>query len=140
MNTRHQLKRWIWVVLAVNLIISWCPGIGRAESSAVGPSDIEYSEPFELTARIMEIDYGKSMLIVAENEILVVDLMVGAEYIRTVLSDAHGNPVEFGSLDRGQTITVNGMKIPDGRVVAEELILQSSRSVLLHLSDQSFHK
>ena len=128
MNKTYQLKRWIWVVLAVNLIMNCFAVAGWAESSAISPSDIEYSDPFKLTASIMEIDYGSQMLIVAENKIFVVDVMVGAEYINTLLSDADGNTIQFESLDRGQTIAVTGMKLPDGRVIAEELVLKSSRS------------
>jgi hypothetical protein len=66
------------------------------------------------------------MLIIAENEIYVVDLMIGTEYIKTVLSDADGRPILFDSLDRGQTVMVRGMKLPDGRVIAEELVQLSS--------------
>ena len=128
MNNTFQLKRRIWVVIAVGLVINWYPGSVRAESTAISPSDIEYSDPFELTASIMEIDYGKNMLIVAENEVFVVDLTVGAEFISTEMSDTDGNRIPFDSFYRGQTVAVSGMMLPDGRVIAEELVLQSSRS------------
>jgi hypothetical protein len=132
MKNMDLLKRWFWVkrcfwaMLMVTLVINWCPNSGRADSNAITPSDIEYSDPFEITASIMEIDHGKNMLIIAENEIYVVDLMIGTEYIKTVLSDADGRPILFDSLDRGQTVMVRGMKLPDGRVIAEELVQLSS--------------
>jgi len=119
---RFGANRWLGAILAVTLIITWCPGQSRAESSVIKPSDVRYSEPFELTAKIMEIDYAKNILIVAEYEIYVVDLRIGAEYIHTDLSDAHGRAIPFDSLDRGQTVRVIGMKLPDGQVVAEELV------------------
>jgi hypothetical protein len=122
MNNADRFKRWLGAILTVTLIIAWCPGKSRAESSAIKPSDVRYSEPFELTAKIMEVDYGKNILIVAEYEIYVVDLRIGAEYIHTDLSDPHGRAIPFDSLNRGQSVRVIGMKLPDGRVVAEELV------------------
>lgn len=122
MNNMNLIKRWFWTILTVTLVISWCPNPTQADSNAITPSDLEYSGPFELSARIMEIDYGNNMLIVAEIEIYVVDLMIGAEYIKTVISDADGGAILFDSLDRGQTVMMRGMKLPDGRVIAEELI------------------
>jgi hypothetical protein len=75
----------------------------------------------------MEIDYGKNMLISDENEIYVIDLIIGTEHIMTVLSDAHSRAILFDSLEPGQTIRVSGMKLPDGRVIAEELVQLSRR-------------
>ena len=122
MNNADRFKRCFGAIFAVTLILTWCPGQSRAESGAINPSDIRHSEPFELTAKIMEIDYGKNILIAAEYEINVVDLRIGAEHIHTDLSDPHGRAIPFDSLNRGQTVRVIGMKLPDGRVVAEELV------------------
>jgi hypothetical protein len=113
-------------MLTVTLVIIWCPNPGRADSNAITPSDVAYSDPFEITASIMEIDYGNNMLIIAENEIYVVDLMIGTEFIKTDLSDADGRTILFDLLERGQTVMVRGMKLPDGRVIAEELVQLSS--------------
>jgi hypothetical protein len=110
------------------VVINGYPGSVRAASQVINPSDIEYSEPFELTASIMEIDYGKNILVVAENKIQVVDLTIGDEFIRTELTDAAGNDISFDSLDRGQTVSVVGMKLPDGRFIAEEIVLKSRRT------------
>lgn len=127
MNNVDLFKRWFLSILTVILVLNWCPSQSRADSGAITPSDIEHSDPYEITASIMEIDYGKNMLIIAENEVYLVDLVIGGEFIKSVLSDAHGHAILFDSLDRGQTVTVSGMILSDGRVIAEELVLQSRR-------------
>ena len=126
MNNVDLFKRWFWTLLTVTLIVCWYPSQGQADAHAITPSDLKYSDPFELTAKIMEIDCGKNKLIIAENEIYVIDLMIGAEYVKTVLSDADGGTIFIDSLDRGQTVMVSGMKLSDGRVIAEELVRLSS--------------
>ena len=107
MNNVDLFKRWVWILLTVTLVICWCPNQGRADAHAITPSDLKYSDPFELTAKIMEIDYGKNKLIMAEYEIYVIDLMIGAEYVKTALSDADGGTIFIDSLDRGQTVMVS---------------------------------
>ena len=128
MNNSDSLKRGLWTILAVTLVINWFPVQSRAEFSTITPSDLAYSEPFELTGSIMEIDYGKNMLVSDENQIFVINLMIGTELINTVLSDTNGRAILFDSLERGQTIRVSGMKLPDGRVIAEELVRLSDRT------------
>ena len=127
MNNVDVFKRWVWILLTVTLVICWCTNQGRADDAhAITPSDLKYSDPFELTAKIMEIDYGKNKLIMAEYEIYVIDLMIGAENVKTVLSDADGGTILIDSLERGQTVMVSGMKLSNGRVLAEELVRLSS--------------
>ena len=86
-----------------------------------------YSGPFEITSRIMEIDQGRNMLVVAEKEIFVVDVTVGEEHILTVLADEEGSAIAFESLTRGQTVLVRGIELPDGRVIAELVQFTSER-------------
>jgi hypothetical protein len=128
MNYVHLLKRCLWVIAAIALISYWCPNQGRAASNPITPEELKYSGPFEITAPIMEIHRGKNMLIVAEKAIYTVDLMVGDEHLLTVFSDAEGGPVEFESLNRGQTVLVRGLELPDGRVIAELIQLVNDRS------------
>jgi hypothetical protein len=134
MNSVHLLerffgvKRFCWALLTVALIVYWCPNQSGAASKPITPEELQYSGPFELTARIMEIDLGKNMLIVAEKEIYVVDVMVGAEHLLTVFSDAEGGAAAFESFARGQTVLVRGIELPDGRVIAELIQLASDRS------------
>ena len=62
------------------------------------------------------------MLIVAEKKIYVVDRIIGAEPIKSILTNAEGRPISFDTLESGGGVTVIGMMLPDGRVIAEELI------------------
>lgn len=128
LKRRFPAKRWLLAMLTVTLVLYWCPNRSGADFNTITASDIQYSDPFEITASIMEIDYAKNLLIVAEHEVYVVDLIIGGEFIKTVLTDAHGEALLFDFLKRGQTVTVSGMKLPDGRVIAEELVQQSPRT------------
>jgi hypothetical protein len=119
MNNVQRFKRCFWAVLAIAVIVSWCPNQSRAESKPITAEELKYSGPFEINSRIMEIDYAKNMLIVAEYTIYAVDLMVGAEHLLTVLSDEEGEAVAFETLARGQRVLVRGLQLPDGRVIAE---------------------
>ena len=126
MNNADQLKRWFWTLAALTFIFILCPGPLRAESRTgkieITPENMEYSEPFEVTAKIMDIDYGEKMLVVAEKKIYVVDLMIGTESVRSILSDVNGRPISFDSLHRGNRVTVKGVLLSDGRVIAEKLV------------------
>jgi len=104
------------------LAIQLAPTQGWADIGPIDPSDFEYSEPFEVSARIMDIDYSNHMLIVLESKVYVVDLLIGAQNLKTVLTNANGNPILFSSLSQGQKVMVRGMKLPDGRVIAGELV------------------
>ena len=114
-----QTKRMIGVLLAITLMFSLCPNQSGAATGAITPSDLTYSGPFEITAPIMEISHRPVMLIVAEYSIYVVDQNVGTEHLRTVLKDADGQVIAFESLERGQMVLVRGLKLPDGRIIAE---------------------
>ena len=120
----NHSKRCFWALVALTLFIIWCPGRVLADSRGdeITVDDIEFSEPFEVTANIMEIDHGKRMLIVAEKKIYVVDRIIGAEPIKSILTNAEGRPISFDTLESGGGVTVIGMMLPDGRVIAEELI------------------
>ncbi len=126
MNTVDRRKCLIGVVLTICLIVIGLPQLVLAKSKAITPADIRYSEPFEVTATIMEIDYGKNLLIVAEREIYLVDLLTVKQAIKTKLSAANGQTILFDALERGQKVRVSGLQLPDGRVIAGELVLQSS--------------
>jgi len=125
MNNVKRFKRCFGAVLAIAVIFSWCPNGGLAASKPITAEELKYSGPFEITAPIMEIEPAKNMLVVAEYEIHVVDLIVGAEHLLTVLSDEEGGAVAFESFARGQTVLVRGLQLPDGRIIAE--LIQTAR-------------
>ena len=136
MNKVHPIKRISWAMLTLTLIVCWCPHQGWAASKPITPEELLYSGPFELTSRIMDIDSGQNMLIVAEKEIYVVDVMVGEEHLLTVLSDAAGGAVSFESFARGQTLLVRGLQLPDGRVIAELIQIAGQQTSGGHTSNQ----
>ena len=66
----------------------------------------------------MSIDYGKGVLVVAETEVMIVDLMIGAEQFTSQIVDPEGETISIDSLYKGQTVLVQGLKLEDGRVLA----------------------
>lgn len=121
MNNMRLLKPSLLSILTLTLIIYWSLSLNQsgAASTPITPEELKYSGPFEITARIMEIDLAKNMLVVAENKIYVVDVMVGDEHLLTVLADAQGGTLAFEAFAPGQTVLVQGLQLPDGRVIAE---------------------
>lgn len=128
MNNVYLVKRFLGAMLMMSLILCWYPNQSGAASEPITPEALLYSGPFELTSRIMDVDPGKNMLIVAENEIYVVDIMVGTEHLLTVLAGAEGGAVSFESFVRGQTVLVRGLQLPDGRVIAELIQIAGEQS------------
>ncbi|CAB1081986.1 hypothetical protein JY97_01705 [Alkalispirochaeta odontotermitis] len=118
---RVRIKHFSGIIFLI-LAILLGPIQGWAGIGAIDPADFEYSEPFEVSASIMDIDYSNNMLIVLESKVYVVDLVIGVQNLKTALSDADGKPILFNSLSRGQKVMVRGMKLPDGRVIAGELV------------------
>jgi hypothetical protein len=132
MNNVHLLKRFLGAILAIPVILFWCPYPSGAASQPITPEALRYSGPFEITSRIMEIDHEKKLLVVAEKEIHVVDITVAGEHLLTLLSDAEGEPLVFDALTRGQTVLVKGIELPDGRVIAELIQITAGRSYRGH--------
>ena len=75
-------------------------------------------DPFEARALIMEVHGKKAQLVAAEQTIYVVDMNLGEQRLITEITDAQGNPTDFGSLNRGQFVYVKGFKHIKGGVVA----------------------
>jgi len=113
-----QFSGVILLILAIQLV----PIHGWADIGPIDPSDFEFSEPFEVSARIMDIDYSNNMVIVLESKVYVVNILIGVQNLKTVLTDADGKPILFSELSQGQKVMVRGMKLPDGRVIAGELV------------------
>ena len=128
MNNIHLLKRILGAILAIPVILLWCPSQSIAASQPITPEALRYSGPFEITSRIMEIDLEKKLLVVAEKEIHVVNLIIGEEHLLTLLSDAEGEPLSFDALTPGQTVRVQGVELPDGRVLAEMIQITTEQS------------
>jgi len=100
------------------LIILLWPLVCGASSELISDRDLDDSDPIEFSSRIMEIDYGKTLLVVAEHKVLTVDLMIGDEQYTTRVTGPQGKEISFDSLHTGQEVLVRGLKLADGRVVA----------------------
>ncbi|MBE9545666.1 MAG: hypothetical protein IMF02_14315 [Proteobacteria bacterium] len=99
------------------LILLW-PLVGGASSGHISGSDLDDADPVEFSSGIMEIDYDKAMLVVAENEVMIVDLLIGDEQFSTQVTNSEGEVISIESLYKGQKVLVQGLKLNDGRVVA----------------------
>ncbi|MGB5749882.1 MAG: hypothetical protein WBM69_23090 [Desulfobacterales bacterium] len=99
------------------LILLW-PLVSGASPELISDRDLDDSDPVEFTSRIMEIDYGKAVLVVAEHTVMTVDLMIGDEQYITRVTGPQGKVISFDSLHTGQKVLVRGLKLADGRVVA----------------------
>jgi hypothetical protein len=80
--------------------------------------DFDNSDPVEYQAHIMEIDYEKAQMVVAEDLILVVDLMIRGKQFATQVTDAKGKPKSLASFKVGDMVLIQGFKSPDGVVFA----------------------
>ena len=94
------------------------PPVGGANPEFLPDLDLDNSDPVEFSSRIMEIDYGKGMLVVAENEVMIVDAVIGDEQFTSLVADPEGEVISIESLHSGQKVLVRGLKLPDGRVLA----------------------
>ncbi len=99
------------------LILLW-PLVSGASPELISDRDLDDADPIEFSSRIMEIDYGKAVLVVAEHKVLTVDLMIGDEQYTTRVTGPQGKEISFDSLHTGQKVLVRGLKLADGRVVA----------------------
>jgi len=100
------------------LFILLCPLVSAASPELISDLDLDDSDPVEFSSRIMEIDYGKNVLMVAENEVMIVDSVIGDEQFTTRVTDPEGGVISFESLHTGQKVQVRGLKLADGRVLA----------------------
>ena len=94
------------------------PTSAPAESDILNNFSFDDCDSFEARVRITAVDGQKARLFAAEQTIYVVDLSLGDHRLITELTDADGNPLDFGSLQSGQWIHVEGFEHIDGGVVA----------------------
>jgi hypothetical protein len=101
------------------LVIGICGLLYPATTNASGETIIfpEGVEPFELYGTIMEANTVEAYLIVGEKRINV-ELKVGEQVYKASLLDTKGKPVKLWSFRKGQRVRVQGVKLPDGALVA----------------------
>jgi len=127
MKYMYGLHKSGWVRIALVCCVVVLLTLRPCESSEIKMAlDFDASDPVEYRGRIMEINYAKAQLVVAEETILVVDLMVGAHRLTTEVADNAGNLIPLESFKRGDTVLVRGFKNADGIVFAA--LLQELKS------------
>ena len=126
MQTIYGLDKSGWLLISLVCCAVLLP-LGPCESSEIKlQMDFDTSDPVEYRARIMEINHEKAQLVVAEETIVVVDLMVGKYRLITEMIDDSGNLEVFESFKRGDIVLVQGFKNADGVVFAS--LLQKLKS------------
>ena len=108
----------IWRTLAIIMGIFFVPMSSPAELNRFENFSFDDCDPFQARARIMAVDGKTAQLVAAEQTIHVVDWQLDDRQMVTELTDADGDPIDFGALRRGQWVFVKGFRHIDGGVVA----------------------
>ena len=111
-----SIRRTATCIVLLALVLLW-PMMSAASSEFFSETDLDQAEPLEITSHIMSIDYGKGTLVVAENQVMIVDVVMGGERFTTQVLDAEGEAISFDELSVGQTVLIQGLKLVGGRVV-----------------------
>ena len=114
-SKRNMAIRWL-LVLGIGIIL--LPISAAAESNRFENFSFDDCDPFQARARIMEVNGQKAQLVAAEQTIYVVNWSLGDQQLITELTDADGDPIDFGALRQGQWVLVKGFKHVEGGVVA----------------------
>ena len=117
----HLLNRkTVSCTVLLALILLW-PLVSKALSGLFTDTDLDQAEPVEIASHIMSIDYANGILVVAENQVMIVDVVVGGQRVTSQVSDTEGEAIAFEELSIGQTVLVQGLKLVDGRVVGAKV-------------------
>ena len=131
-------------VLFFGIAILMLPITAPAESNRFDDFSFDDCDPFLARARIMDVDGKKAQLVAAEQTIYIVDWSFGDQQLTTELSDADGDPIDFGSLRPGQWVLIKGFKHVDGGVVASLVqridAPQEQKPVVRKISKESRYK
>ena len=82
----HLLNRRIGAFLIFFSLVLFWPLMGAASSEYISDSDLDNAELVEFSSHIMSIDFGKDILVVAENVVLIVDQLIGSEQFTTQIT------------------------------------------------------
>ncbi len=113
-------RRTVTRIALLVLVLFW-PPMGTASSGFFSETDLDQAEPVEIASHIMSIDYETGILVVAENQVMIVDVVVGGERFTTQVIDTEGEAIAFEELSIGQTVLVQGLKLVNGRIVAAKV-------------------
>ena len=109
-------RRSMTYIVLLALILLW-PPLSTASSKYFSETDLDQAEPVEVTSHIMSIDYNQGIFVVAESQVMIVDVVIGGERFTTQVVNTEDEAISFEELSVGQTVLVQGLKLVDGRVV-----------------------
>ena len=118
MDKSEFSNKWTEVFLICLLIGLLWPLAAGASSDLISGSALDNADPVEFSSRVMSVDYGKGVLVVAESEVMIVDLFIAGEQFFSRIVDSDGEAITIDTIYEGQTVMVQGLKLEDGRVVA----------------------
>lgn len=113
----HISNRWARIFFIFLIGFLW-PLAGGASSELISESDLDNSDPVKFSSRIMSVDYAKGVLVVAETEVMIVDMLIGGDQFTSQVFNPAGDAISIESLSEGYSVMVQGLKLEDGRVVA----------------------
>jgi len=126
----HISNRWARIFFIFLIGLLW-PLAGGASSELISESDLDNSDPVKFSSHIMSVDYAKGALVVAETEVMIVDLFIGGEQFTSQVFNPEGDAISIESLSEGHTVMVQGLKLQDGRVVAAMVQLLDASGVAI---------
>ena len=119
MIRQHLFANKIGIDIVAVLVIFFCSLPLVAFSQPVAGFDIDDSDPVKLTSKIMEVHPEEGRLVVAEQQVWIVDFVMGnGQPFKTALENTHGNPISLETFAKRQLVMVQGFKLPDGRIIA----------------------
>ena len=118
MNRQMLSNKWAGAFFACLCIGMLWPLAAGAVSDGISEAALDNADPVEFSSHVMSVDYGKGVLVVAEAEVMIVDMFIAGEQFTSRVVDSEGEAISIESIYKGQTVMVQGLKLGDGRVVA----------------------
>lgn len=104
----------VWLVIGICGLL-YPANTGAFSGRSIFPEGMEQVEIYGL---VMEVNAREAYLIVGEKRINVTGFDVGGQHYKTSLLDAKARAVELSSFRKGQRVLVQGLRLPDGVIVA----------------------
>ncbi len=117
-DTLTKFAKAVYLCLFIGFTLLLLPANSFAGNDIFQDFSFDDCDPFEARARIMAVHGQKAQLVAAEQTIYVVDMSLGEQRLITEITDAQGNPTDFGSLNSGQWVLIKGFQHIKGWVVA----------------------
>ena len=128
MNRQHMSGKKIGIGSIAIIVILFCSLPLPVFSQPLSGFDIDDSDPVGLTSRIMEFHPAEGRMVVAEQQVWIVDFMLGnGQPFKTALENSRGRPIPLDAFARRQLVRVQGFKLPDGRIIAARIQQVSRR-------------